>query len=424
MSLKTFDGLPEPVWFAPKAAGERPGVTVVSGFLGAGKTTLLRDLVTRPHGLRVALIVNDLNALNLDAELLAGAAPAKPVAAAERVVALGDGCICCSVRDELGDAVVELACSGDYDHVLIEGSGVTAPRPVADLFFTPNALGPRLEQVATLHALVTVVDAVEWFSAWQAQQARGVTAPTAELPQTPDGHRPVFALMVEQVECADILIVNKADLVTPGELGALCALLAGLNPRAELHVTEHSVLPDAVWPGPVRFARQATLQGPAWVQGLNQGPRLAARHTRATPTCRKLATPAGQPTYATEYGLGSILVQRWRAVPEARLRTFFEAGWPGLLRAKGFVWSAEDPGHMGYLSVAGRQVDFAYLRPWAATMIDAGVATKDKLPDTLRAIWREPGGDRRLELVLIGVRLDAAELTAALDEALWGEGSG
>ncbi len=434
MSLKNSPGFYVPS-ILPKTEAARPAVTVVSGFLGAGKTTLLRHLVTAPHGLRVALIVNDLNALNLDAELLSASAPGAKIAAADAVVALSNGCICCSVRDALGDAVVQLAASGDYDHILIESSGVASPRPIADLFFMANAVGPRLEQVADLHALVTVVDAASWLTAWQEQQALGRVHPTDAAPLNADGHQPVFSLMVEQAECADVILLNKTDLLTPGELGAAASLLRGLNPRAEIVETEWSALPAGVWPGPVRFERKTTFAAAAWMQGLNQATTLAGdalrsrvRSTQTRPACRRLdpapvrapgkSPPGALPDYAARYGLGSFLFQRWQPVAEGRLRAFFEAGQPGLLRAKGFFWSEEEPDRLGFLSVAGRIVELHYLRPWAATMIEAGVVPRAALPATLQAVWRDPHGDRRLELVLIGVRLDVPALGDALDALL------
>jgi len=223
----------------------RPGVPVLSGFLAAGKTTRMRNLMQSPHGLRVAIIVNDLNELNIDAALLDEVLPEAAANGIQARVALGNGCMCCTIKDALGDAIVELATSGEFDHILIEGSGVAEPRPIADLFFAANAVGPRIEEVATLHALITVVDAAAWLRSWQEQST---ASPAGE-----GGYRPLFALMVEQVECADVILLNKVDLVTPGELGAVTVQVQGLNSRAQLFETEEARLAPGVWPGPRRF---------------------------------------------------------------------------------------------------------------------------------------------------------------------------
>jgi G3E family GTPase len=186
---------------------KHPPVTVLSGFLGAGKTTLLRHLLGQAAGRRWAVVVNDVAALNIDAQLVAGAG-------ARRVIELGNGCVCCSVRDALAETVAELAAQGDYEHILIETTGLAKPRAVAELFTRPNAFGRSLGDFATLSALVTVVDARHFGAVW--------TAPGGEAGAE---------LLAQQAECADVLVLNKTDAVTAAEAEAVEHHLRGLNPR-------------------------------------------------------------------------------------------------------------------------------------------------------------------------------------------------
>ncbi|MDR1282073.1 MAG: GTP-binding protein, partial [Opitutaceae bacterium] len=399
-----------------------PPVTVVSGFLGAGKTTLLTRLVSAPHGLRVALVVNDVGALNLDAALLRETLPGHAVASAARMVELTNGCVCCSVRDQLAETVAELAASGRYDHIVVECSGVATPRPVADLFLRPNEFGRTLGEFARLHALVTVVDAARFLAGWR----QPADAPPA--PSTPDaagGDTPVFRLMVEQVECADVIVVNKTDLVSADELATVTALLAGLNPRAEIHPTREACLPSGFWPGASRFDPQVSLKSAAWIQNLNTlGEARLRRHAgRPAPVAASAsgsapASPcsAGAGDHAARFGIMTCLYTHRRPLSAAAVCALIgREGLPGLLRAKGFFRAKENPDEMAFLSAAGRIASVEYLRPWAATLVERGQITAENLPATIRALWEPPHGDRRQELVFIGVRLDQQALDAALD---------
>ena len=181
----------------------RPPVTVLSGFLGAGKTTLLRHLLGQAEGRRWAAVVNDVAAINVDAQLVQGAGAA-------RVVELGNGCVCCSVRDDLAETIAELCAGGKYDHVIVETTGVAEPRGVADLFVRKNEFWRSLSDFAELSALVTVVDA-RGFLAEIGRKAEGRNE--GENEPRGSGKKPVVELMIDQVECADVVVVNKCDLV-------------------------------------------------------------------------------------------------------------------------------------------------------------------------------------------------------------------
>ena len=380
----------QPLLLMSAAPAVLPPVTVLSGFLGAGKTTLLRHLLGQAEGRKWAAVVNDVAALNIDAQLVANAG-------ARRVVELGNGCVCCSVRDELAETVAELAAQGGYEHIFIETTGVAEPRAVADLFIRENAFGRSLGDFARLAALVTVVDVRHLLAEWnQRSAARGSDRRV----------KPIIELLAQQVECADVLVLNKADTVTGGELNEAEQLLHGLNPRAEIFHTEHGQLPVEVLVERQRFDAAATLRAARWIRVLD-GPAAAGVRAPAVPR------------HEREYGITSFVYQARRPFDGARLQAWLDGALPaGLLRAKGYCWLAERPADIGFISVAGGTVNLEWVGTWAAALRERGVITGVEIPAAARTKWVEPHGDRRQELVFIGVGLDEAALRAALDGAL------
>jgi G3E family GTPase len=301
-----------------------PPVTVLSGFLGAGKTTLLRHLLAQAEGRRWAAVVNDMASVNIDAQLVAGAG-------AKRVVELGNGCVCCSVRDELAETIAELCAGERYDHVIVETTGVAEPRGVADLFVRKNQFWRSLSDFARLSSLVTVVDARGFLD----EQARSM----APMPAPASGKKPVFELMLDQVECADVIVVNKADLVSEAELSRLEVTLRGLNSRAEIVRAEQGQVTSEFLLDRARFDASATLGAARWIRVMHDA-----------------ASGAGR---------------RWAEKPASPSVTRHEADY-GITS---FVYAA-------------------------------------------RARWEEPYGDRRQELVFIGVGLDEAAMRTGLDACL------
>ena len=399
----------------------RPPVTVFCGFLGAGKTTLLNHLLTQAEGRRWAVIVNDLAALNIDAALVRSAAEA-----GRKIVDLGNGCVCCSGRDELGEAIAELAASGDYEHILVETTGVAEPRGVAALFTQKNPFGRSLNDFARLSALVSVIDAAHFLREWHEYQQRG----RREFPA--GGQRPVFELMIEQAECADVLLLNKSDLATADELVELETIVRGLNPRAEILRCEQGSIDAAFLLGRVRFDPQETLRAATWLRTLNRlAPatdgvsRSLVVNTQKPPAGVIVGGPVtgGDTTGAAaaherKFGIRSVIYQARRPFSEERLRAFLSTEAPGLLRAKGFFWTKDRPDEMGFLSVAGGVARIDYLNYWWASLIERGKAMRGELPEAIVALWEEPHGDRRQELVFIGVGLEHAKIEAALAACL------
>jgi G3E family GTPase len=395
----------------------RPPVTVLCGFLGAGKTTLLRHLLGQAEGRRWAAVVNDVAAINVDAQLVQGAG-------AQRVVELGNGCVCCSVRDELAETVAELCAGGigrrenratgsggdepAFDHVLIETTGVAEPRGVADLFVRKNRYGRSLSDFARLSALVTVID------------ARGFLAQMGKTGQRPEGEgtrlaatekKPVFELMVDQAECADVVVLNKCDLIGKEELARLEGILRGLNPRAEILRAEHGQIASEVLLDRVRFDEQATLGAARWIRVLNDPARGGATGS--------LVAKTGAARHTDEYGIGSWVFAVRRALDREKFHAWLATALPsGLLRAKGFFWFADQPADIGFLSVAGGGERTEFVGTWVAALLEKGLIEPAAVPAAARERWVEPHGDRRVEFVFIGVGLDEQAMRAGIEACL------
>ena len=387
-----------------------PPVTVLSGFLGAGKTTLLRHLLGQAEGRKWAAIVNDVAAINVDAQVVAGAGAA-------RVVELGNGCVCCSVRDSLAETIAELAAQRAYDHILVETTGVAEPRGVADLFTRKNAFWRSLGDFAQLSALVTVVDARSFLDAQRGSRGLGVKAADEgrktdekeERERLKEGKKPVFELMVEQAECADVLVLNKCDLAEETELAEVERILRGLNARAELLRAEQGQVASEWLLGRVRFDGAATVGAARWLRVM----RGEGRDTSPVKTERRTAR------HESDYGITSFVWEARRALDGVKFGAWLESGLPdGLLRAKGFFWVADRSADIGFLSVAGGRARREWVGTWAAALRESGVITEAQITAEARAKWAEPHGDRRQELVFIGTELDETKLRMKLEACL------
>lgn len=382
----------------------KPAVTVLCGFLGAGKTTLLKHLLKQSEGRRWAVVVNDVAAINIDADEVR--ASGGETAATRDVVELGGGCVCCSSKDELAEAIVELAMSGKFEHVIVETTGVAEPSAIAGLFTRRNPFGVTLGAVATLSALVTVVDA-----AFFAAEAAKNGGENFKRLNPKGGDRPVFELMMEQVECADVVLLNQCDRAGEAELVRIEEIVRGLNTRAEIVRTEHGQVASEYLLGRVRFDAKATLGAPRWVRELNA---LAP----GSLVVRAKAEAGVKPSHEAKYGITSFVWQARRPLVRERFYQLMQTGVPGLLRAKGFFWTSDQPDEMQFMSVAGGVVRYDTLNYWWAAMIENGKARLEDRPASIRAQWAEPYGDRRQELVFIGTGLDEGAIRAALESCM------
>lgn len=362
-------------------------VTVLSGFLGAGKTTLLNHILHNRQGLRVAVIVNDMSEVNIDAALVGGEAQLSRTD--EKLVEMSNGCICCTLREDLLKEVNDLARAGKFDYLLVESTGISEPMPVAETFtFALDGYEGLLSQVARLDTMVTVVDAYNFLRDYEAGDALA----DHNLAADDEDERTIADLLIEQVEFANVIVVNKVDLVTTEETSRLDAILRLLNPTATLiHAKQGAVAPTAILNTGLFSFDQA------------EGYSMWRQEPRFAPTPE-----------TEEYGVGSFLYSADRPFHPQRLLPFLEFDWPGLLRSKGFFWLASRPDEAGYWSQAGALLTIEYAGPWGEG------ETGDKETRALDALDEVEAdlGVPRQELVFIGVDLLKEAMIAQLDAAL------
>ncbi len=377
------------------SSANRLPVTVLSGFLGAGKTTVLSHVLNNRDGKKVAVIVNDMSEINIDSAIVQ-----KDVSlnrSEEKLVEMSNGCICCTLREDLLEEVTKLAQEGRFDHLLIESTGISEPLPVAETFTFADENGVSLSDVAKLDTMVTVVDAVNFLKDYD--EAKYLQETGESLGE--EDERSVSDLLIDQVEFADILLISKTDLAEPDEVDRLTAILRSLNTDARIIPIANGQVDtsDVLDTGLFDFARAQ--QAPGWLK------EMRGEHVPET----------------EEYGISSFSYEaRYPFHPAKFYKVLHNISDYGkLIRSKGYFWLATRPEYAGQWSQAGGIARYGFAGMFWKAVPRSSWPDDEEYLASIDKLWVEPFGDMRQELVFIGQGLDEEGITKALDSCLLNE---
>ncbi len=372
--------------------------TVLSGFLGAGKTTLLNHILHNRKGLKVAVIVNDMSEINIDAQLVKN--EIKLSRTEEKLVELSNGCICCTLREDLVREVATLARQNKFDYLLIESTGISEPIPVAQTFTVD--VGDdlvTLAEHARLDTMVTVVDACNFLKDFGSAD----TIVSRKMTDDVEDERTIVNLLTDQIEFANVLVINKVDQVSEADLKLIEGMLIKLNPDARIIKTTYGKIEPSDILNTNTFDYEKAQQSAGWLQELNNV------HTPET----------------EEYGISSFVFRDHRPFNPDRFWDYVQTKWPSnVVRSKGLFWMASRPDHALMWSQAGGscQAD-VYGRWWAAVPFSKRAANPGYVENQreIQAKWDKVWGDRMNELVIIGQHLNQEEVRAGLEKCLCDE---
>jgi G3E family GTPase len=365
-------------------------VTVLSGYLGSGKTTLLNYILHNREGKKIAVIVNDMSEINIDAELVKQGGFSRTE---EKLVQIQNGCICCTLREDLMKEVERLVDAGGIDYIVIESSGISEPIPVAQTFtYIDEELGIDLTKKCRLDTMVTVVDANRFWDDFASGESLLDRKQAVDETDT----REVVDLLIDQIEFANVILLNKVDLISPEDAKELEGVLKKLNPEAKIIQTTFGQVPLDEILNTHLFDFEKASQAAGWIKELNE------EHTPET----------------EEYGISSFVYRRRRPFHPERLMNWFE-NWPvEVVRAKGFFWLASRNDMCVLLSQAGTSIMIQGAGEWIAVYPETERQQILKEDPELLAKWDETYGDRMTELVFIGIDMNREEIEASLDECL------
>ena len=370
-------------------------VTVLSGFLGAGKTTVLSHILNNRQGRKVAVIVNDMSEINIDSAIVQSEVSLNR--SEEKLVEMSNGCICCTLREDLLEEVTKLSKEGRFDYLVIESTGISEPLPVAETFTFADENGVSLSDVADLDTMVTVVDAVNFMKDYN--EAKYLQDTGESLGD--EDERSVADLLVDQVEFADVILISKTDLVSSADIERLTAILKTLNTDAKIvPISQGQVDIDEVLNTGL-FDFERAQQAPGWLK------EMRGEHVPET----------------EEYGIGSFTYEARRPFHPEKFHEFLHGTdkYGKLIRSKGYFWLASRPEFAGQWSQAGGIARYGFAGMFWKAIPEKNWPTEEEYLASIKKSWVEPFGDMRQELVFIGQSLDKSGMTSALDDCLLSE---
>jgi G3E family GTPase len=370
-------------------------VTVLSGFLGAGKTTVLSHILNNREGRKVAVIVNDMSEINIDSAIVQNEVSLNH--SEEKLIEMSNGCICCTLREDLLLEVEKLAKENRFDYLVIESTGISEPLPVAETFTFADEDGVSLSDVSRLDTMVTVVDAVNFLNDYD--EAKGLKEKGEHLGD--EDERSVADLLVDQVEFADVILISKTDLIDVSTLGRLTAILKTLNTSATIIPIQNGEvkLDNVLNTGLFDFEKAQ--QAPGWLK------EMRGEHVPET----------------EEYGIGSFSYMARRPFHPEKFYHFLHntEKYGKLIRSKGYFWLATRPEFAGQWSQAGGIARYGFGGMFWKSVPKEDWPTDETYMESIQKNWVEPFGDMRQELVFIGQGLDKNKVIAALDSCLLSE---
>ena len=366
-------------------------VTVLSGFLGAGKTTLLNHILNNREGRRIAVIVNDMSEVNIDAALVREGG-AELSRTDEKMVEMSNGCICCTLREDLLIEVRRLAEDNRFDQLVIESTGISEPLPVAETFTFEDDDGFSLSEFARLDTMVTIVDAFNFlkdYSSYDSIQSRGESLGEED-------QRTVVDLLIDQIEFCDVIVLNKIDLISDAEKERLLAIIHSLNPRVNIEISQFGQVNLDKLLNTNLFDFDEASEAPGWLK------ELRGEHTPET----------------EEYGISSFVYRARRPFHPQRFYDFINTEWKGVIRSKGFFWLASHPKLAGSWSQAGAMARHGLAGYWWATIPEEEWPEDEQNREIIQNNWDANTGDARQEIVLIGMEMDESNLIDKFNNCL------
>lgn len=369
-------------------------VTVLSGFLGAGKTTILNHILNNRENMKVAVIVNDMSEVNIDAQLVERGSTLSRTE--EKLVQLSNGCICCTLRDDLVKEVTRLVENGKFDYLLIEGTGIAEPMPIAQSFsYAFEDLGVDLTKISRLDTMVTVVDGFNFYNDFGSSETL-----TDRDPDNTISERSIVDLLVEQIEFANVIILNKVDLISVHQQEEMKSIIRKLNPGAKIILADHGKIDPKEILNTHLFDFVEAAQSSGWQNELQN------KHIPET----------------DEYGIGSFVLREHRPLHPRRFREYLSKHWDaGIVRSKGFFWLASRKDEALLLSQAGGSIVVERIGSWWASF---PIKERNQHPsfqaneEYILSRWDKKWGDRMNEIVFIGQNMDEKKIRAEMKSCL------